>query len=264
MLLRSFALAGAVISALACLLSDVRNGKLIVLFIGLWLGAFVGLCLLYLLVLWIFSRFVGKEEPEKGNHPFARKVVVWTIEAICGVARAKLVVEGEELLPDGRFLLVSNHRSNFDPLITVLAFRKHDMAFVSKKGNLDLPIVGRWIRYCNYLSIDRENPRNAIRTINAAADFLKRDMVSVGIYPEGTRNPTDTMLPFHDGVMMIAQKAGVPIAVVTVKDTERIVKNFPFRSTRVEIAVKGVIPAEKVTSSRSNELSAEARSMMEA
>lgn len=264
MLIRSFTLAGAVISALLCLGTDVRNGKLILLFLGLWLGAFVGICLLYLLVLWFFSRFIGKEEPEQNDHPFARKVLVWTIEAICGVARAKLVVEGKELLPEGRFLLVSNHRSNFDPLVTVLAFREHDMAFVSKKGNLKLPIVGRWIRYCNYLSIDRENPRNAIRTINAAADYLKRDLVSVGIYPEGTRNLTDEMLPFHDGVMMIAQKAGVPIAVVTVRDTEKIVKNFPFRSTRVEIAVKGVIPAEQVASSRSNELSAEARKMMEA
>lgn len=263
MLIRCFTLLGAILSVVLCLCSDVRNGKLILMFLGLWLGAFVGFSLLYLFLLWIGSLFVGKKEPEPGNHPFARKLVVWTIEAICNVGRAKLTVEGGEMLPDGRFLLVSNHRSNFDPLVTVLAFRAHDMAFVSKKGNLKLPIVGKWIRYANYLSIDRENPRNAIRTINAAADYLKRDMVSVGIYPEGTRNPTDTMLPFHDGVMMIAQKAGVPIVVVTVRDTEKIVKNFPFRSTRVEITVKGVISAEQVASSRSNELSAEARRMME-
>lgn len=263
MLLWLFSFAGVIASVCAGIASDVRDGRLILLVLGVWLGTVVGLCVLYLLVLWIASFFVGKKDPEPDDHPFARRIVVLTIEAICSVARAKIRVSGAEQIPEGRFLLVSNHRSNFDPLVTLVAFKHHDMAFVSKKSNFTIPIAGRFVRYCNFLSIDRENPRNAIRTINTAADYLKRDVVSVGIYPEGTRNPQGTMLPFHDGVMMIAQKAGVPIVVVTVKDTEKIAKNFPLHSTEVPVRVVGVIPTERVKESRTAELSAEARKMME-
>ena len=263
MVLGICAFLGFAASVLSCVFSGIRDGRMILMFLGIWLGAFVGLVIAFLLVLLVISLFIGKKEPEPDKHRWVHKVVKLVIEGLCQGGRVKLTVEGMEQIPEGKFLLVSNHRSMFDPIVTVQAFRKYDLAFVSKLGNFKIPLVGNFIRYANFLSIDRTNPRNAIRTINAAADYLKRDMVSIGIYPEGTRSMTDTMLPFHDGVMMIAQKAGVPVVVMTVENTEKIHKNFPLRSTPVRLRIKGVIPAEKVASSRTNELSAEARAMME-
>lgn len=63
------------------------------------------------------------------------------------------------------------------------------------------------------LGIDRENPRNALVTVQKAADLLTSDTVNVAIYPEGTRSKNCTLLPFHNGVFKIAQKVEVPIAV---------------------------------------------------
>jgi 1-acyl-sn-glycerol-3-phosphate acyltransferase len=63
-------------------------------------------------------------------------------------------------------------------------------------------------------------------------------------------------LPFHSGVLMIAQKASVPVVAVTVENTEKVVKNFPFRKTVVKLTVCSVISAEEVAASRTDDLGA--------
>ena len=127
-------------------------------------------------------------------------------------ARIKVHTTGMEKVPQGeRLLFVGNHRSKFDPIITWYLFRKWDIAFLSKKENFRVPIFGRIIRKCCFLAIDRENPREALKTVNKAAGLLENGTVSIGVYPEGTRSRTGELLPFHNGVLKIAQKAGAPI-----------------------------------------------------
>lgn len=170
--------------------------------------------------------------------------------------RIKLVTLGLENIPsDCNFLLVGNHRSNFDPIITWYILRKYPIAFVSKEENFHVPIFGRIVRKCCFMPIDRVNPRNAMNTINRAAELLNSSNLSVGIYPEGTRNKTqEPLLPFHNGVFTIAKKANVPIVVVTLKNTDKISKNFPFHSTKVLFEVSDVIPAEFVAASRTAQI----------
>ena len=104
------------------------------------------------------------------------------------------------------------------------------------------------------MSIDRDDPMNAARTINRAAKLMTDDEVSVAVYPEGTRNYGEGLLPFHNGVFLIAQKAGVPVVVVSVKGTEKIHMNYPLRRSRVEINVLDVIPTETVKTTRTNNI----------
>ena len=63
---------------------------------------------------------------------------------------------------------------------------------------------------------------------------------------------------------MIAQKAGgVPVVAVTVENTEKVAKNFPFRKTVVRLKVCCVIPGEEVLASRTDDLSAKLYEVME-
>ena len=96
------------------------------------------------------------------------------------------------------------------------------------------------------MEIDRENPRNAIVTINRAAELLKKQEVSVGVYPEGTRSKSAQLLPFHNGVFKIAQKANADIAVVSLIGTENIHKNFPWHHTDIYVDVLEIIPADEI------------------
>jgi len=175
---------------------------------------------------------------------------------IVHLSRIKVVSSGLENIPsDCNFLLVGNHRSNFDPIITLYILRKYPITFVSKEENFHLPLFGPIIRKCCFMPIDRKNPKNSMKTIDRAAELLKSSNLSVGIYPEGTRNKTkELLLPFHNGVFKIAQKAKVPIVVVTLKNTEKVSKNFPFHSTKVLFDVSDVISSEFVTASRTAEI----------
>jgi len=87
--------------------------------------------------------------------------------------------------------------------------------------------------------------------------------VSIGIYPEGTRNREDTMLEFHNGVFKIAQKAGAPIVVAALRGTDLIRQNLPFRKTDVYLDVVDVIPAEECKGLKTAELGDRVRSALE-
>ncbi len=168
------------------------------------------------------------------------------------IIRVKFVVTGEDKIPKtGRFLLVGNHRSNFDPITSWTLLRKRsNISFVSKKENFKIPWFGRIIRRCCFMEIDRENPRNAMKTIHKAAAMLKDDRASVGVYPEGTRSRELKLLPFHNGVFKIAKEANVPILAVAMRGTEKIKENFPFHSTTVYVDYVDVISAEEVAAAK--------------
>ena len=217
----------------------------------------------FALLLLLSSLFVNPKSEYTRNSPFYRWLLhsaSWAAIKLLGI---RLQVSGMEKVPkDTRFLLVSNHRSNYDPILTWQAFRDYDLAFVSKPENFKIPIFGRIIRKCCFLPIDREDPRKAIRTIQKAADLIQADTVSVGIYPEGTRNREREMLPFHNGVFKIAKKAQVPIVIVSVCGTDQICPRL-FRGAQVQLKVLEVIPASMVAQEKTARLGSAVRWILE-
>ena len=160
--------------------------------------------------------------------------------------------------------MVGNHRSIFDPLIVMDKLRRYHIAFVSKPENFSIPIAGRIAHAAGFLTIDRENDRNALKSILIAADYLKRGVCNMAIYPEGTRSKTEEMLPFHAGSLKIAQKAMVPIVVTAVHGTDKLYRFRPFSGVRVRLNILEVIPAETVCAMKTTELSGRIRAMIQA
>ena len=69
-----------------------------------------------------------------------------------------------------------------------------------------MPLLRTWMRRLHCLFIDRENVKEALKTILAGIDNVKNG-ISMCIFPEGTRNKTDDlMLPFKEGSFKIAEK----------------------------------------------------------
>ena len=112
------------------------------------------------------------------------------------------------------------------------------------------------------MEIDRENPRNAIKTINAASELIVNNEVSVAVYPEGTRSKTKELLPFHNGVFKIAQKSSVPIVILTIQGTENIYKNIPFKKTDVQMKFVSVISEEEVVSMSTSEIGEKVKTIL--
>ena len=95
-----------------------------------------------------------------------------------------------------------------------------------------------------------------------AADYIKRDVCSIGIYPEGTRSRDGVLLPFHAGSFKIAQKANVPLAVACIRGSENITKNALRRVTDVYLDILELIPAERVKEMTTHELADYSRGLI--
>ena len=209
--------------------------------------ALLALLLMYLLFIGVCCLLVNPEKEYDKNSPFYRFLLDSATAAAMKLLRIQVHVSGIEKIPkDTKVLFVSNHRSNFDPIVTWYALKKWKIAFISKPSNFKIPFFGRIIRKCCFMPIDRENPRKAIPTINRAAKLLRKQEVSVGIYPEGTRSKNGQLLPFHNGVFKIAQKAEAPIVVLCMTGTEKVSKRTPFRRTDVYVDVLEVFSAQGI------------------
>lgn len=226
--------------------------------------AVLALFLLYILFLGICCLFVDPKKEYEENSRFYRFLLYSATAGALKLLRVKVHVSGLEKIPEGvKPLFVGNHRPNFDPIVTWHALKAWEPAFVSKASNFKIPFFGRFIRKCCFMAIDRENPRKAITTINKAAKLLEKQDVSVAVYPEGTRSKSCALLPFHNGVFRIAQKADKPIVVLAVSGTEKIHKNVLWKRTDVYLSVVDVISAEEAKGAKTDRLGERVRASLE-
>lgn len=228
------------------------------------LAVLVGIPLLIVAFLLIFSAPISRKKEYESESAFYRFMLNMCVYIAMKMFRIKPEVKGLEKLPkNSPVLFVGNHRSGFDPIVTMYILQKYKIIYVSKPENFRYPAVGKIMWRCRYMAIDRENPHNAIKTICRAAELLGEGGVSVGVYPEGTRSRDGSILPFHNGVFKIAQKANVPIAVIALSGTEKISKN-PFRKNRVKLTVAEVISADEVQALSTSEIGERVKSAIEA
>ena len=95
--------------------------------------------------------------------------------------------------------------------------------------------------------INRENDREALKTILKCISIIKEDKASVGVFPEGYTSMDGLLHSFRSGVFKIAQKANVPVVVCTVQNTNKVFSNFlKLKPTQVHLHVVDVIPAEEL------------------
>ncbi len=237
--------------------------------LGLWwivpifCGAFVGAIVLFLLILLALSLFFSKKKPVTKPKPFCAFMIRITMKWLMQLFRVHISLEGIEKLPNEACVLVSNHRSDFDPMTVLAVLKGRRIAYISKEANFKIPIVGNFIHHAGFLAIDRGNGMRAMRTLQQAADLMTGEGIDVGIYPEGTRSKTGELLRFRPGAFVVAKKAEAPVAVMVTEGTEKIPKNIPFRSTKVRLRIIGVIDKETVLSEENNVLSARVREMIE-
>ena len=210
-----------------------------------FVGALLGLLLLHVLVLAAASLFVDKKNPNPRFFPFYRKLIILSVGPLLQAGRVRVDLIGAEKLPEGGFLLVGNHRSDFDPITAMYALRKRGLTFVTKKENGDIPVGGRIIIGSGCLSLDRSDDKQGLLVIRQAVRRI-RDGEAIGIYPEGTRSKTGELLPFRTGCFKAAQWAKCPLVVLKTENSELVEKNFLRRKTNVRLTVKAVLPYDEI------------------
>lgn len=227
------------------------------------LSGVLGCLVLFLAFISLVSLTIDPEKTYERPSPFYLGLIAFTFDYVLWLVGARVRVEGREKLPEGTFFLVSNHLSFFDPLILHTALKRRELVYVSKPENLALPVVGRYMHRCRHMGIDRDDPRKAIRTINEAIELITGDIVSVGLFPEGTRSKTGALGEFKNGCFRIAQKAkGHAMVVCTIEGSQDIARHRFLLPTPITVRVKAVLPYEEIDGKRTGELSDEVRALM--
>lgn len=205
-------------------------------------------------VIWLF---LPKKGTVKKPIPICQFMVWFAMSWLMGFFGIRIRWIGQEKLPKEPCVIISNHISDFDPMILLASNRKRHIVYISKESNFRLPLAGAFIRGAGFLPIDRENPLRAMRTLGDAGVKMKEYGVDVGIYPEGTRSRTGKLLRFKKGAYVLAQRAGAPIAVMVTRGTDQVSRNLKrLRPTKAEMEVLEVIDSERVQAMTADELAA--------
>ncbi len=221
---------------------------------------FIGVALIFIILYFLFFAITGlfldiskpREKPIKMYERLLKRIA----EMVLQLVRVRLMVRGLDKVPQNKkFLLVSNHQSDYDPMVVVWGMRYWQLTYIMKDSLMRVPIMNRWLHGAGHLSIDRSNAREGMKTINEAISRIENDICSISIYPEGTRSKSANVNQFHYGSFKIATKSHCPIAVVAIKDTYRIHKRAFFKSTKIYLDIIEVIEYEQYKDMSTQELS---------
>ena len=221
-----------------------------------FVGTFVGLVLVTAGVFVVACAVVDREKPQEKDSPFYRILAKVAIELAVVLCRVKVNVSGMENIPqEGRFLLTCNHLSNLDPVLLLRYFYHKQVSFISKKENDDMPFIGPLMHKLRCQLINRENDREALKTIIKCIQMVREDEASIGLFPEGYCSLDGRLRQFRSGAFKIAQKTGVPIVVCTVKNTRQALSRLvKLKSSEVTVHLVEVIPGEKLQGMSTQEI----------
>ena len=209
--------------------------------IGLFLIIFFILSLPVQGILWLL-----RKEHRHTADVVSLRIVQAAFKIVQFLAGVRLTVTGEENVPKNEAVLyIGNHSSYFDVVLTYSRVPRLT-GYISKEAIFKVPVLGTWMKRLYCLALNRENPREGLKVILTAIDYIKEG-ISIFIFPEGTRSKDGTLGEFHAGSFKVATKTGCKIVPVAIKGSSALFEDhFPeVHSGKVSICYgKPIDPAD--------------------
>jgi len=144
------------------------------------------------------------------------------------VAGVRVVVEDEHHIDRSvTQVLASNHASWFD-VLALTSVTPGRYVFVAKKEVENIPALGRTIRACGHIFIDRQDRQKALASLTAARERLEREKPRIIMFPEGTRSATGELLPFKKGAFVLAIQTGADVVPTAVLGSRAVMRKHSF------------------------------------
>ena len=143
--------------------------------------------------------------------------------------------------PRRPYVAVSNHESYAD--IFMLCLLPWEMKWLAKQTIFNIPVMGWLMRMAGDVPLVRGSRESAVGALGKCRDRLKK-RVSVMVFPEGTRSPTDELLPFKDGAFHVAVQAQAPVLPIAIAGTRGAMAKHSFLVGRTTAACRVLEPIE--------------------
>ena len=229
--------------------------------IAFYLGFFLGGLWFFLCsalgVVWLLVRPGNRQTLYVYGRVFCRGVVKmmgWDV-----------AVENRERLDTCRpCVIVANHQSFADVITFGSVFPRLTVS-AGKREIGRIPVFGWFYRLSGNLIIDRDHARTARHSLDAAAETMRAERISVWFMPEGHRNSGPQLLPFKSGAFRLALAAGVPIVPVVAGPLARIcdMKRRRARPGRLDVRVLDPVETRGLAAKDVPELVARVHSEMQ-
>ena len=212
-----------------------------------YLAALILLAAAVFLTAWLMAQAVDLSKPQEEDSKPYRFLIDLIAEAAIPLLSVKMHVQGLEKTPkEGRFMLVCNHLNEMDPVVLLHYFRKSQLTFISKQENQTMFMVGKLMHKIQCQLLNRENDREALKTILKCVQIIQQDKASLAVFPEGYIKPDRKLHHFRSGVFKIAQKTKVPVVVCTLRNTQHVFHNgLRLKPTDVHLHLLDVITPEQ-------------------
>ena len=138
------------------------------------------------------------------------------------LSRARVQIEGLEHVDPSRPQLFAANHSGLHDILALSAHLPIQFRWVAKKSLFNVPFMGWHMARCGYVPIDRDNPRDAAKSIAAAGKMIRGGTHSIA-FPEGTRSRTGEIGSFKSGTFALALRAQVPLVPVSVEGSYRVI-----------------------------------------
>lgn len=160
------------------------------------------------------------------------------------VAGVRIVVKGEEnISPDGTYIFISNHASQFD-IPSIIVATPLDIRIMYKRELQKIPFMGWAMKYSTFVPVTRTDARDAMNSIDETVADIQRHSASVSVFAEGTRTKDGNLQQFKRGAFVMAIKSGKPIVPVAICGSREVLPTNSMRFNGGTITVKYGKPIE--------------------
>ncbi|CAB3399916.1 unnamed protein product [Caenorhabditis bovis] len=130
---------------------------------------------------------------------------------LCQPLGVKYYLRNAEILQDPKpYIIIANHQSALDVLGMSYAWPVNCVVML-KSSLRFLPGFNLCAYLCESVYINRFSKGKAKKTVDNTLNEIVTKKRKVWIYPEGTRNSEEKMLPFKKGAFILAKQANIPI-----------------------------------------------------
>jgi 1-acyl-sn-glycerol-3-phosphate acyltransferase len=209
----------------------------------------------------LLTTILGLFDPY-GKHVYGiSRFWTWAILKVGGITvRAKGL---DRIDPKQQYVFMVNHQSNIDIPVLMHSLPAFQLRWLAKKELLWVPLFG-WAMWAGkHIAVNRSDRLNALDSLHKAKQRMKGG-ISLVVFPEGTRNNDEKLLPFKRGGFLLAIRTQTSIVPVTICGSGTVLPKGDWRVRRgtVEVTIGYPLSVENYRPATLRALSAQVHELI--